>query len=338
MAGSPNLASRAWVTDQYDRYVRGNTALAQPDDAGVIRVDEESGLGVALATDANGRYCALDPYHGAQLALAEAYRNVATSGAKPLAVTDCLNFGSPEDPGVMWQFERAVTGLADACVELGVPVTGGNVSFYNQTGNVAIHPTPVVGVLGVLPDVARRTPSGWRAEGRAVYLLGVTRDEFGGSEWAWAEHGHLGGLPPAVDLDTERELAALPIESAEDGLLHAAHDLSDGGLAQALAEAALRFGVGARVDLAGVLERDGIDAFTALFAESTARVLVAVEAGQEVGFEAACVAKAFPHLRLGTTGGPSLDVSLGEEGRFGLPLEELRTAHESTLPSVFDEH
>jgi phosphoribosylformylglycinamidine synthase len=334
MAGSPNLASRAWVTDQYDRYVRGNTALAMPDDAGVVRVDEESGLGVALATDANGRYCALDPYAGAQLALAESYRNVATAGARPLAVTDCLNFGSPEDPGVMWQFERAVTGLADACVELGVPVTGGNVSFYNQTGTVAIHPTPVVGVLGVLDDVARRTPSGWRGEGHAVYLLGVTRDEFGGSEWAWAEHGHLGGLPPAVDLDTERELAELLIGSAADGLLHAAHDLSDGGLAQALAEACLRFGVGARVALDGLAGRDDVDAFTALFAESTARVLVAVVPGQEAAFEALAGTRAYPLLRIGVTGGTALVV----EGQFEVPLEELRAVHEGTLPAVFDAH
>ncbi|MGZ4617016.1 MAG: phosphoribosylformylglycinamidine synthase subunit PurL, partial [Actinomycetes bacterium] len=158
MAGSPNLASKSWVTDQYDRYVLGNTVLAQPADAGVVRVDEATGRGVAIATDGNGRYGKLDPYAGAQLALAEAYRNVAVTGARPLAVTDCLNFGSPEDPDVMWQFAEATRGLADACLEMGVPVTGGNVSFYNQTGDVAIHPTPVVGVLGVIDDVARRTP------------------------------------------------------------------------------------------------------------------------------------------------------------------------------------
>ncbi len=172
LVGSPNLSSRAWVTDQYDRYVMGNTALAMPDDAGVVRVDEQTGRGVAISTDCNSRFAALDPRAGAQLALAEAYRNVATAGATPLAVTDCLNFGSPEDPGVMWQFAEAVTGLADACQALGVPVTGGNVSLYNQTGDVAIHPTPVVGVLGVLDDVTRRTPSGWRTPGQVIYLVG----------------------------------------------------------------------------------------------------------------------------------------------------------------------
>ncbi|MGL5829583.1 MAG: phosphoribosylformylglycinamidine synthase subunit PurL, partial [Angustibacter sp.] len=203
LVGSPNLSSRAWVTDQYDRYVQGNTALAMPDDAGVVRVDENSGLGVAISTDCNSRFAALDPYAGAQLALAEAYRNVATVGATPLAVTDCLNFGSPEDTGVMWQFAQAVTGLADGCQRLGIPVTGGNVSLYNQTGEVAIHPTPVVGVLGVIENVSDRISSGWQEAGQAIYLLGETSDEFGGSSWADVKHRHLGGLPPKVRWDAE---------------------------------------------------------------------------------------------------------------------------------------
>ncbi|WP_231734987.1 phosphoribosylformylglycinamidine synthase subunit PurL [Microbacterium hominis] len=179
LLGSPNLADTSWVTNQYDYYVMGNTALSFPDDAGMIRVDEESGLGFAIATDCNGRFCQLDPYAGAQLALAEAYRNVAVTGAVPTAVTDCLNFGSPENPEVMWQFGQAVDGLADACLELGVPVTGGNVSFYNQTGDTPIFPTPVVGVLGIIDDVARRIPSGWQDAGENIYLLGVTATELG---------------------------------------------------------------------------------------------------------------------------------------------------------------
>jgi phosphoribosylformylglycinamidine synthase subunit PurL len=209
MVAAPNLASKSWVTDQYDRYVLGNTVLAQPEDAGVIRVDDETHLGVALATDGNGRFTRLDPYAGAQLALSEAYRNVAVSGARPLAVTDCLNFGSPEDPDVMWQFAEATRGLADACLELGIPVTGGNVSFYNQNGDVAINPTPVVGVLGVVQDVRRRVPMGFGAAGEVVLLLGTTRDELGGSEWAHHVHGHLGGRPPVVDLPAEKALAGL---------------------------------------------------------------------------------------------------------------------------------
>ena len=204
LLGSPSLADKTWVTQQYDRHVRGDTVLAMPEDAGLIRVDEGTGLGVALATDGNGRYCLLDPYAGTQLALAEAYRNVAATGARPVAVTNCLNFGSPEDPGVMWQFIESVRGLADGCARLGTPVTGGNVSFYNQTGEVAIHPTPVVGVLGVLDDVRRRVPIGFSQPGARVVLLGTTRAEFGGSAWAQVAHGHLGGRPPTVDLDAER--------------------------------------------------------------------------------------------------------------------------------------
>src|SRR3954466_11621830 len=196
LAGSPNLCDKTWITDQYDRYVQGNTVLAQPSDAGMVRVDEGSQLGVAVATDGNGRFCKLDPYAGAQLALAEAFRNVACGGATPLAVSDCLNFGSPEDPAVMWQFAEACRGLKDACVALGIPVTGGNVSLYNQTGDVAILPTPVVAVLGVIDDVRRRTPTGFAAPGETIVHLGQTREELSGSEWAHVVHGHLGGLPP----------------------------------------------------------------------------------------------------------------------------------------------
>jgi phosphoribosylformylglycinamidine synthase len=331
LAAAPNLCSKAWVTDQYDRYVLGNTVLAQPEDAGVIRVDEQSGLGVAVSTDANGRYTKLDPYTGAQLALAESYRNVATTGARPLAITDCLNFGSPEDPAVMWQFVEAVRGLADGCQRLGTPVTGGNVSLYNQTGDAAILPTPVVGVLGVLDDVARRTPQGFRAPGQPIYLLGETRDEFGGSEWAHVVHEHLGGLPPVVDLDAERELAEILVGASRDGLIDAAHDLSEGGLAQALVESVLRYGVGARVWVP-----DGLDPFVFLFAESQARAIVAVPRSEEVRFTDLCVARKYAHQRIGVVddgeGAPFLEV----QGQFVLPLDELRTAHEGTLPAIFD--
>jgi phosphoribosylformylglycinamidine synthase subunit PurL len=327
--------------------VQGNTALAMPDDAGVVRVDETTGLGVALSTDCNARFAALDPYAGAQLALAEAYRNVATVGAKPLAVTDCLNFGSPEDPEVMWQFAQAVTGLADGCQALGVPVTGGNVSLYNSTGDVAIHPTPVVGVLGVLDDVSRRTPSGWRTAGQAIFLIGTTRDELGGSSWTDVEHGHLGGLPPAVDLEAERVLGEILVACSRDGLVDAAHDLSDGGLALALVESCLRYGVGARIWLDELCERDGIDPFVALFSESTARALVAVPRSEEVRFTDMCTARRVAHKRIGVVDdgagssrprGAAVDAgqALDVQDLFVLPLAELRAAHEATLPAAFD--
>ncbi|MBX6358351.1 MAG: phosphoribosylformylglycinamidine synthase subunit PurL, partial [Micromonosporaceae bacterium] len=252
MVASPNLCDKSWVTEQYDRYVLGNTVLAQPEDAGVLRVDEASGLGVAISLDGNSRYTRLDPYTGAKLALAESYRNVAVTGATPVAVTNCLNFGAPEDPGVMWQFAEVVRGLADGCAELGIPVTGGNVSFYNQTGAQAIHPTPVVGVLGVLPDVAQRVPIGFPAdatEGDIIFLLGDTAAELSGSEWAWVVHGHLGGVPPKVDLARERALAQVLARAASVGHLVAAHDVSEGGLIQALVESCLRYGVGATIAL-----------------------------------------------------------------------------------------
>jgi phosphoribosylformylglycinamidine synthase subunit PurL len=320
----PDLADKSWVTDQYDRHVRGDTVLAAPDDAGVIRVDERTGLGVALATDGNGRYSRLDPYTGAQLALAEAYRNVAASGARPLAVTNCLNFGSPEDPGVMWQFTETVRGLADACAYLGTPVTGGNVSFYNQTGEVPIHPTPVVGVLGVLDDVRRRLPLSFSQPGAGVVLLGRTEPEFGGSAWAWAAHRHLGGLPPAADLAAERRLAALLAAAARDGLLSAAHDLSDGGLAVALAECCLAGEAGCRVSVAG-------DPFTFLFSESAARAVVAVTAGSESALRALCERHGVPATVLGTVGGDSLDVA----GCFTIALSELAAARGQVLPALF---
>jgi phosphoribosylformylglycinamidine synthase len=328
LVSAPNLCDKAWVTDQYDRYVQGNTVLAQPEDAGVVRVSEESGLGVAIATDGNGRYCRLDPYAGAQLALAEAYRNVAATGARPLAVTDCLNFGSPEDPGVMWQFEQAVTGLADACQQLGTPVTGGNVSFYNSTGDTAILPTPVIGVLGVLDDVTRRTPMGFPGRAAEVLLLGETRDEFGGSEWAWAVHGHLGGRPPAVDLEREKALAWTLIDAGERGLLDAAHDLSDGGLGQALVESCLRGDNGARIELAG-------DVFVGLFSESAGRALVAVPPEKADQFTQLCASRKLPWARIGTVTPDSSTLDI--VGAFAIPLAELRAAWSGTLPALFGE-
>jgi phosphoribosylformylglycinamidine synthase len=326
LLSSPDGADKTWVTQQYDQYVRGSTVLAMPHDAGVLRIAEDSYLGVAIATDGNGRYCLLDPYAGAQLALAEAYRNVAATGAVPLAVTNCLNFGSPEDPAVMWQFAEAVRGLADACQALGVPVTGGNVSFYNQTGAQAIHPTPVVGVLGVLADVRDRLPSGFAALGEAIMLLGRTSAEFGGSLWAHALHGHLGGLPPGVDLDAEQRLATVLTTGAERGLLSAAHDLSDGGLAVALAECCLVGGAGCAARLPADL-----DPFTALFSESASRAIATVRSGAETEFAELCAAHGVPADVLGVTGGDALDV----DGVFVIGLAELRTAHEGALPAIF---
>ena len=332
MTGTPNLASKSWVTSQYDRYVMGNTILAQPEDSGMIRVDEESGRGIAVSTDCNARFAALDPYKGAQLALAESYRNVAVTGAKPLAVTNCLNFGSPEDPAVMWQFEQAVTGLADACLEMGTPVTGGNVSFYNQTGEVAIHPTPVIGVLGVIQNVERRTPMAWGLDGELVYVLGTTRDELAGSEWAHAIHSHLGGHPPVLDLQAEMTLAEILVAGSAQQLFSAAHDVSEGGIAQTIAEMAMRSGVGVRLDVPA-----GLEAFTFLWSESATRAVVVVPQNKNDEFLALCESKSFPVIKIGAVDSLSKSVELA--GVFGetisLDIEELRAISEETLPRLF---
>jgi phosphoribosylformylglycinamidine synthase len=323
LVASPGLCDKSWITDQYDRYVRGNTVLAQPSDAGMVRVDEDTNLGVAVATDCNGRFTRLDPYAGAQLALAEACRNVAAGGARPLAVSDCLNFGSPEDAEVMWQFAEACRGLKDGCAELGIPVTGGNVSLYNQTGETAILPTPVVAVLGVIEDVTRRTPTGFAGARERVVLLGETREELSGSEWAHVVHGHLGGLPPRVDLCAERSLQTLLVDAGRSGLLTSAHDLSDGGLAQALAESVLRHGIGATVRLRG-------DAFVALFSESAGRAVVTVADDAVQQLVAMAEALGVPAAVIGTTGGDALVV----EEQFSVPIEELREAWRTTLPAA----
>jgi phosphoribosylformylglycinamidine synthase II len=328
LISSPNQASKEWVTQQYDRYVRGNTVLSQPSNSGVIRIDESTGRGVAVSTDCNSKFVYLDPYEGTKAALAEAYRNVATSGSTPAAVSNCMNFGAPTDPHVMWQFERSVHGLADGCAELGIPVTGGNVSFFNQTGETAILPTPVVAVLGVIDDVKRRIPTGVGAEaGETLLLLGDTHDELDGSAWAQIEHQHLGGLPPKVDLTREKLLADVLVAGSRDGMISAAHDLSDGGLAQTLVETVLIGQCGARV----FFEPDQ-DPFVQLFSESTGRVLVAVPRSEEFRFTEMCTARGLPWRRTGVVDPESGTLELQDITTF--TLDELRETWERTLPAL----
>ena len=333
LLGSPHLCSRAFITEQYDRYVRGNTVLAEHADGGMLRIDEASGRGITISTDASGRYTKLDPYAGAQLALAEAYRNVAVTGATPIAVTNCLNFGSPEDPGVMWQFAEAVRGLADGCAALGIPVTGGNVSFYNQTGATPIHPTPVVGVLGVIDNVDRRIPTAFGLEpGETLILLGDTRDEFDGSIWAQVTSDHLGGLPPKVDLAREQLLAEVLSSASRDGLISAAHDLSEGGLIQAVVESSIAGETGCRILLPEDFQT-GTGPFTFLFSESAGRVLVAVPRTEESRFRSMCEARGLPATRVGVVDQASQEVEV--QGQFSVPLTELRSISEAVLPGMF---
>jgi phosphoribosylformylglycinamidine synthase len=302
--------------------------MAQPDDSGMVRLDDSTTRGVAVSTDCNGRFAKLNPYAGAQLAFSEAFRNVAVTGATPIAVTNCLNFGSPEDPDVMWQFSQAVGGLADACLEMGTPVTGGNVSFYNQTGEVAILPTPVVGVLGVINDVASRVRSAFVADDDVVMLLGTTRVELNGSEWAHEIHGHLGGLPPVVDLKAERALASFMADAVAQGLLSAAHDVSDGGVAQTLVEMAMQGNRGVSVDLGSSTD----DRFVALYSESVARAVVTMPPQQADAVIALATQHGVPVEPIGRVTGTSIDT----QGGFTLPLDEVRAAHQATLPALFD--
>jgi phosphoribosylformylglycinamidine synthase len=321
LAATPNLADKSWVTDQYDRYVQGNSIQSQPDDSGMVRIDEQTHLGVAIATDANANWSYLNPYEGAKLALAEAARNIATAGAKPLAVTNCLNFGSPEDPGVMWQFAESVRGLADGCLEMGLPVTGGNVSFYNQTGAVAILPTPVIGVLGVIDDVRTRTPMSFDRAGLDLYLLGETRDDLAGSEWAYM-HKQRGGVAPIADLQREMRLIDLLVAGRAKKIFTAAHDLSQGGLSATLTEMVLRYNTGATVQLENV----GM----ALLSETPGRVVVAIDPAQSAALTEEAATQKIALTKIGVTGGDSLIINDAK-----ISLAELRTAHTETFKKLF---
>ena len=325
MVASPALCSRDFITEQYDRYVRGNTVQAKRADSGVLRINEDTGRGVAVSADASGRYTYLDPNMGARLALAEAYRNVAVTGATPVAVTNCLNFGSPENPDVMWQFREAVHGLADGSAELAIPVSGGNVSFYNQTGDTPILPTPVVGVLGVIEDVTKAIPHALTSgEEQTLVLLGATAEEFGGSVWQDISGQGLAGLPPQVDLANEARLAEY--FSGVEGIT-AAHDLSEGGLSQAVFELLLGSGLGADLDLTVVHE----DAFTALFSESASRVLVAVTRDRVDAAVERADAAGIPVAVIGSTTEDGTIRFAGES----VALSELASAWSETMPRHF---
>ncbi len=339
LVSSPALCSRDFIMNQYDRYVRGNTVQSHHADAGVLRIDEETGRGVAVSADASGRYTKLDPNMGARLALAEAYRNVAITGAKPVAITNCLNYGSPENPDVMWQFRESVHGLADAAVELSIPVSGGNVSFYNQTGEEPILPTPVVGVLGVIDDVHKAIGNelGTVGEKEVLIALGETKDEFGGSIWQQvsadtSDASSLNGLPPQVDMANEKRLAEF---FHGNELLTAAHDISEGGLAVTAFEMAKRAGatadgagLGLDLDLSAVHE----DEFVAAFSESASRVLVATTADRAEQVLARAGELGIPAAIVGETTETGA-LTLGSES---VAISQLVAAWSATLPDLFD--
>ena len=311
LLASPNLCDKQWVYRQYDQLVQGNTVLGPGGDAALVRVKREDGTatdkGLAMALDCNPRWCWLDPYRGTVAAVAEAARNVACTGARPLALTNCLNFGNPEKPEIMWEFKEATRGLADAAVALGTPVISGNVSFYNETSGRPIFPTPTIGVVGLLEPWGRHAVSHFPEADLDIVLLGETRDELGGSEWLALRRGVEAGLPPTVDLEAESRLHRLLASSVADGSLCSAHDVSDGGVAVALAECCFAhedLRVGARVGLEG---SERLRADVLLFGESTGRVVVTTR--DAAALLRAAEAAGVPAARIGRTGGKSLRIA-----------------------------
>jgi phosphoribosylformylglycinamidine synthase len=323
LLSAPNVASKRWVWEQYDSLVQGGTVCGPGSDAALVRIDGTL-RALALSSDGKGRFGALDPYLGAAHAVAEAARNVACSGARPLAITNCLNFGNPERPEVMWQFAESVRGMADACRAFETPVTGGNVSFYNESGDSAIWPTPVIGMLGLIEDYRLAVPAAF-GEGLLVYLLGETFPELGGSEVAETILGVVAGRPPALDLERERALQRLLVEASRSDLLGSAHDCGDGGLAVALAESAIAGGAGFAVTMPGDLPPH-----VALFSESGARAVVTVRRERAAELEDIAAAHHVPFSRLGETGGPRIVF----DGIAEMTVAEATSAHEDALPKL----
>jgi phosphoribosylformylglycinamidine synthase II len=323
--GSPNVAGKRWAYEQYDQLVQGQTVGGPGGDAAVIRL-EGSLKAVAVSADGNGRYGYLDPYLGAAHAVAEAARNVACAGARPMAITNCLNFGNPERPEVMWQFVQAVRGMGNACRALGTPVTGGNVSFYNESGGTSIWPTPVVGMIGVLEDHRLRVGPAFPQPDLVVYLLGRTASDLGGSEYADTVLGMVRGAPPALDLGAERLLIEALVDAASRDLLASAHDCSDGGVAIAAAESSIGGGIGLRIGIHGT----GLSDHVALFSESASRALVSVWPGRERELETLAAERGVPIERVGITGGADLDF----DGQFRVPVRDALIVYEGAIPSL----
>ncbi len=325
----PTIASKEWVFGQYDQTVRlGAAVLPGKGDAAVVRV-ERTEKGLALSVDCNARFVFLDPYEGARLAVAECTRNVACGGGEPLGLTDCLNFGNPERPDIMWQFAEATRGLAAACRELGVPVVSGNVSLYNETDGEAILPTPTVAVVGLLRDVTKTVGLAFRRPGDLIAILGETRGELGGSEWLLAFHNRLAGRPPRLDAERERRLQKVVRQLVGSGALASAHDASEGGLAVALAECCIadqESMLGATVQLS----LQGVAPHAYLFGEDASRVVVSFPPPFQDEVAAACAAEGVPCAVLGLVGGERLTLP----GLFDVTVAQLSRAWRSGIPAL----
>jgi phosphoribosylformylglycinamidine synthase len=321
LLASPTIANKRWIYRQYDSTVRSNTIVGPGSDAAVVRV-KGTKKALAIKTDGNGRYCWLDPYQGARLAVAEACRNVVATGAHPIGATNCLNYGNPEKPEIMGQLVMGIRGMGEACRALEVPITGGNVSLYNETDGKAIYPTPVIGVVGLIEDAARALSAWFKEEGDAVFLLGDTAEDLGGSELLKVVHGRVAGRPPRLDLEAEKRLQAVVLEAAGAGWLLSAHDCSDGGLAVTLAECTFRGEsprLGGRFDLPGTLRPDVL-----LFSETPSRMVVTTQ--EEARLRAAAYRHGVPCHRLGMVGGDRLALTSGDRVLLDAPVGRLHTA------------
>ena len=322
LLGSPNIGSRRGVFRTYDHQVQNNTVIPPGGDAAMLRV-KGTRRGIAVCTDGNGRYCYLDPRVGSAIAVAEAARNIVATGATPAAVTDCLNFGNPEKPEVFWELKESVEGMAQACRGLELPVVSGNVSLYNDTSGVSIYPSPVVGMVGLIEDIDRRLTAGFKRDGDAILLVGETFDDLGGSEFMKVCAGSIAGRPPRLDIGTERRSHRAVLEGSARGLLQSCHDLSDGGLAVAVAESCLFGAIGARCDEIDLT----VGATQALFSESQSRFLVSARGDAAAAFEALCAQLRVPVRRIGSVGGET--IALGPE--IGLSIEDARVTWEGAL-------
>jgi phosphoribosylformylglycinamidine synthase len=331
LLASPSIADKEWVFRQYDHMVQVNTVFLPGADAAVLRI-KGSRRALAMTLDCNSLYTRLDPRTGARIAVAEACRNLACVGARPIGVTNCLNFGNPEKPEVMGQFEQAVAGIAEACRTFGIPVTGGNVSFYNDTEGLSIHPTPVLGVVGLIGDVRKAVRPGFRAAGDAVVLVGESLDEIGGTEYLKTIHGLQAGSPPMIDLEQEKRNQEFVLEAIETGLVRSAHDLSEGGLAVALAECAFHSPrkIGCEVDLASGLRDDAL-----LFGESQSRILMTCRPAHLSGLLETAAARGVPAQAVGRTGGAALAVRHAGREILHVPVEKAFRAWKDSLPGFF---
>ena len=337
LAASPTIASKRWAYAQYDHMVQTNTINLPGLGAGVVRI-KGTARALAMSVDGNGRYCYLDPRRGAMLAVAEAARNVACAGARPLGATNCLNFGNPERAPIMWQFAEAVAGIGEACRALAIPITGGNVSLYNETDGKAIYPTPIIGVVGLLEHADRVLTSRFQRSGDAIVLLGVGRGELGGSEYLKLVYDRVSGVPPHLDLDAERSLQALVAELAMDRQIRSAHDCSDGGIAIAVAECCFGAddrGADVRIDAVSVVSDPRLNQAAALFGESASRVIVSAAPDRVNDLLARAAAKAVPARVIGQTGGPQLRIAVGGELAIDVAVGELERIWTSAIDRYF---